>query len=154
MIYKILGEIDVDKLTSELSGFIVPSKGQQMLQGIKGQEDDSYGTGSYTQYKEAESDFIYPIVKDADYLYSLLQQYDMFRTRIMSMSNKHYSWHADGTPRIHIPLISDTETNFMVVEDTVIRMEPGLVYWVDTTRKHTYVNTDTTYRVHIVGCVN
>ena len=153
MVYKILEEIDVDKLLAELSSFIDVNYNQQMLQGLKNQTDHQYGIGSYADYPEKEMDFKYTLIHSADYLNGIMKKNNFFRTRIMTMKNRHYSWHSDATYRIHIPLISNTETNFMVVEDTVIRMTPGYMYWVDTTRKHTYVNTSDEYRIHIVGCV-
>ena len=150
-------EVDVQEIQDEISILLDRFLDQQqlMLQGLEGETDPLYGTGRITDYKQSETDFVHPLWDFLPYTNSVLTQFGMYRSRIMIMTKKVYSWHQDHTPRIHIPIISNPETNFMVVENDVIRMPPdGGVFWVDTTRKHTYVNTSHELRVHIVGCVD
>lgn len=148
-------QVDFDQLMEEIVP-LIDSHGhrqQIMLQSTYGSDDFLYGTGRI-QYPVDEREFNVPFWSSLNYTNQILTSLGMYRSRLMFMRKTVYSWHHDPSPRIHIPLISNTETNFMVIEDEVIRMKPdGSVYWVDTTRKHTYVNTSDELRVHIVGCV-
>lgn len=146
--------IDVEWIIDECSPLINTSFQQIMLQGIVG-KGDQYGTGRITSYEEPETEFNNPL-HDIPYTNSIIKTLGMYRSRLMIMNDKMvYSWHYDPSPRIHIPLISNHETNFMVIEDTVIRMPvKDRAVWVDTTKMHTYVNTSDELRVHIVGCVH
>lgn len=128
------------------------SPGQIMVQGIEGQADPTYGTGRVAGFEHDENDFVHPL-HNTPYLNSLVEKYGMYRTRIMTMDKMCYSWHRDETPRIHIPIYSLHQYNFMVIEDEVIRMPVGHAYWTDTTMMHTFVNTMDQPRTHIVGCV-
>ena len=129
-----------------------PIPGQLMVQGTEGHVDPSYGTGRVAEFEHEEKDFTC-FLHDTPYLNSLVKKYGMYRTRIMTMGKMCYSWHCDETARIHIPVYSLHEYNFMVIENDVIRMPVGDAYWTDTTMMHTYVNTIDTVRTHIVGCV-
>lgn len=151
---QIISNIDVEWILDECRPLIDDSLQQRMLQGIEG-KNDQYGTGRITQYEEPESAFTFPL-HDIPYTNKTLESLGMYRSRLMILNKPMvYSWHYDPSPRIHIPLISNHETNFMVVEDTVIRMPvDDRAIWVDTTRLHTYVNTSGEVRVHIVGCVD
>lgn len=149
-------QIDLDQMMDEIVP-LIDSLGhhqQIMLQSTPNNKDFLYGTGRIDQYPEDEKEFTVPFWSSLEYTNRIMADLGLFRTRLMFMRKMVYSWHRDPSPRIHIPLISNTETNFMVVEDEVIRMKPdGSVYWVDTTLPHTYVNTSNDIRVHIVGGV-
>ena len=146
--------IDVEWIIDECTPLIDPTFQQRMLQGIPG-KDDQYGTGRITAYDEPETEFRHPL-HDIPYTNSILESLGMYRSRLMIMTGKLvYSWHYDPSPRVHIPLISNHKTNFMVVEDTLIRMPVrDRAMWVDTTKMHTYVNAADELRVHIIGCVD
>ena len=149
-------QVDLDQILDEVMPILdgIGSHQQIMLQSTKGSKDYLYGTGRITDYTESEKEFNAPFWSSLTYTNRILEELGLYRTRLMLMRKMVYSWHVDPSPRIHIPLISNHETNFMVVEDEVIRMKPdGGVFWVDTTRPHTYVNTCNDLRVHIVGCV-
>lgn len=149
-------QVDIDQILDEVMPIIdgLSSHQQIMLQSIKGSKDYLYGTGRIANYAEPEKDFNVPFWNSLTYTNQILEDLGLYRARLMIMRKMVYSWHADPSPRVHIPLISNNETNFMVVEDEVIRMKPdGGVFWVDTTLYHTYVNTCDDLRVHIVGCV-
>lgn len=157
MHYELVEKVDLDKLLLEYYNIIKlvgDTKYQQiMIQGCEGISDHQFGTGSLIRSNKKVSEFK-EFLWNTPYLNSLLRRMTAYRSRIMSMNKNTYSWHRDRTHRIHIPLISNTETNFMVVQDEVIRMEPGNMYIVDTTFYHTYVNTSDELRVHIVGCLS
>lgn len=155
MHYELVDKVDLDKLLLEYTSIVEKAGEHQqvMLQGCDGISDHQFGVGTLDQWGKKESDFN-KFLWSTPYLNSLLRQMAACRSRLMSMKKMTYSWHRDRSHRLHIPLISNTETNFMVVQDEVIRMEPGNMYIVDTTVPHTYVNTSNELRVHVVGCLN
>jgi len=91
---------------------------------------------------------------DLPYINSILDEFDMYRTRVLRLNKKScYSLHSDPTPRIHIP-IHTNEHSFFVIDNKVYYLDPGFVWWTDTTKPHTFVNAGYSERIHLVGCVN
>lgn len=87
-------------------------------------------------------------------LYLLVKKYNIHRTRLMCMKSRAaLSWHRDYSKRLHIPLVTSSDS-FMVVEDTKIHIPYGKAHIVDTTLYHTAVNCGLEDRWHIVGCVS
>lgn len=147
---EVIGRFDLEKVLNEISKAGLDTD-QIMLQGIEGQTDKTFGTGSISNYALEEKDFQYSLF-DLPYTNSLLEKYSMVRTRIMTMSSKTcYSYHWDLSSRIHLPLVAN-EDCFFVIEDKVYRTPAdGSVYRVDTTKKHTFVNASFEKRIHIMG---
>ena len=158
--------INLDKILTELDSISELSKHNQvMLQTVQGCTDPLYGTGSLLQdhngtmeervnlVREIEKEFIVPMFRGLVYTNAVLKDLGMYRSRVMIMKPKEcYSYHVDPTPRIHIPLITNADC-FFVIEDEVKRIPAdGNHYYVDTTRKHTFVNASFEKRIHIVGC--
>ena len=150
---EVIGRFDLEKVLNEIrkTGLDID---QIMLQGIEGQTDKTFGTGSITNYALEEKDFECSLF-DLPYTNSLLEKYNMVRTRIMTMSSKKcYSYHWDLSSRIHLPLVANDDC-FFVIEDKVYRTPAdGSVYRVDTTKKHTFVNASFEKRIHIMGIEN
>lgn len=148
-------DIDIDKLKEETYRIMEKAKGhdgQIMLQGIEG-KDWKYGIGRITDYEEKEGAFTH-LLWSAPTINTALHRLGMYRSRLMIRKRSVYSWHQDWSPRMHIPVVSNHEKNFMVIEDEVIRMPAdGRAVWVDTRKFHTYVNTEEVERIHIVGCI-
>lgn len=106
--------------------------------------------------------FTYPIF-DIPYINSIMEELNLSKTRLMVLEQREcYSWHRDFYPRVHIPIITDPEKCFMVVQSKfdpndngeIIRMPAdGNYYFVDTTKHHTAINGSGTVkrRLHIVG---
>ena len=152
--YYVCSKVDIEFIKDEVLSIIDYDYQQMMLQSVPN-GDHQYGVGRLEKYKESEDLFCVPVFPELRYTNEIIKRLRMYRSRIMIMRNGCYSWHADSTPRIHIPIITDIDKCFMVVEDEVIRMPVSEdVYWVDTTREHTFVNTSNDNRVHIVGCVS
>jgi len=87
------------------------------------------------------------------YIESIIKKFKLVRTRINRLKpGTCYIWHKDPSTRIHVPL-EINEGSFMVVADDKIDMKLGYVYEIDTTKMHTAINSGTTDRYHIVGCV-
>ena len=90
---------------------------------------------------------------DLPYTNQLLDQYSLYNCRIMKLVGKEcYTWHRDQTPRVHLPLITNSNCLF-VLEDKAFKMPAGEVWWVDTTKTHTAFNGNRPeyIRYHIVG---
>ena len=81
----------------------------------------------------------------------ILEDYNCYRSRMLTRkSGTCYQWHNDDDYRIHIPIISEPG-NWFAFEDGLKRLEPGYVYLVNTTVKHSFLNGSKTDRIHIVG---
>lgn len=61
--------------------------------------------------------------------------------------------HADTTPRVHIPLITNPQSWFIFKNGMTINLDVGKVYWLDTRREHTAINGSDDWRLHLVGVV-
>ena len=81
---EVIGRFDLEKVLNEISKAGLDTD-QIMLQGIEGQTDKTFGTGSITNYALEEKDFQFSLF-DLPYTNSLLEKYSMVRTRIMTMS--------------------------------------------------------------------
>ena len=94
-----------------------------------------------------------PFFKDSIFE-QLIIKYKLLRTRLMWLSpNTVYSMHSDTTPRVHIPLITNPDCYFVFQRGIVRHLGLGYVYWVDTTKKHTFMNCSNHPRLHLVGVV-
>ena len=151
--------VDTDRLQKEIEDVLGhwPPDGntprQTMLQGLIDQTDVYYGTGRLDTLKHSETEFCHTL-HSTPYINSLLKEFGMHRSRIMIMNRGVYSWHYDPSYRLHIPVLSNHSNNFMVIDDEVHRMPVGSIYFTNTTKMHTYVNTSDETRVHIIGCVD
>jgi len=76
----------------------------------------------------------------------------VFRGRFMLLNYKTcLSMHHDDTPRIHIPIITNPDC-FMVLDKTIITMEVGKAYAVNTRYPHTAINAGKKDRIHLIFC--
>jgi hypothetical protein len=110
-----------------------------------------------TMIVEPHYKYINPNLKDG-YIDQWLQSLDyrVVRLRLMLVHPRTcYSIHSDPYPRIHIPVITNPQCLMCFPDDMVMRHLPadGTSYWVDTTRKHTFINCSEESRVHLVGVV-
>ena len=144
--------IDIDRILLELEK-LPEYKNQIMLQSPAGISDPFVGIGRTTEFDYEEKDFCTPTF-DLPYTNEVIRSLNMFRTRVMRMKKQTcYTYHSDKTPRIHIPIVTH-ENCFFVYEDRVVRCPAnGDTYYVDTTKRHTFVNASIHDRIHIVGCV-
>jgi hypothetical protein len=84
----------------------------------------------------------------------VIEQYKLTRTRLMWVGPfACYSMHKDQTPRIHIPLITNLECYFVFLHGQLTNLKTGHVWWVDTTKPHTFINCSDQHRLHLVGVV-
>lgn len=82
------------------------------------------------------------------------------RTRIFSLDpfSNGYIKHRDRTPRIHVPIVTHEFARFYSYEPEEKRCDfmpaDGTIYFVDTTKMHTFKNLSNIQRIHIVGCIH
>ncbi len=67
-----------------------------------------------------------------------------------SIPRTSLSWHRDPEPRVHIPIITDYG-NMQVIEEEVLHMKVGEVWWADTENYHSQFNGSEVERVHLVA---
>jgi hypothetical protein len=80
----------------------------------------------------------------------------VYRTRIMLSKPKGcYSIHRDYSPRLHLPLVTNKQCNFLLTDPLQMFHLPadGTTTWVDTRRPHTFMNGSTEKRLHLVMIV-
>lgn len=150
---EVIGSADIEKIKAEIGN---ASEGlrQFPLQGAY--ENDFKGARGPIETMEYEEEkYTYPLyIQEMPYIYSLIEQYNLFRTRVLTIPyRQNYAYHQDQTPRIHIPLQSN-EDCMMIVDDQLYRLPAdGSVYRVDTTRYHLALNANLEpfYRIHVVG---
>ena len=156
---KKIGEVDIERIISEFYNKVYNEYSiepeQYSLQGFN--EDDVDGAAGMTgDLKGKEKECTVRLYDNYEYSYSIIEEYKMYRSRLMMLPDKrNYSWHIDYSPRLHIPLITN-DSCFFIIEDKKIHLPAdGGVYWVDTTKWHTFVNANRHpfMRYHIVGCV-
>lgn len=76
------------------------------------------------------------------------------RTRVLSKGLYNCnSWHRDPEPRIHIPIVSNPGSLFIVNHHVTHLPADGSVYFTDTRGYHTALNGGETNRVHLVAAL-
>ena len=63
------------------------------------------------------------------------------------------SWHRDPEPRLHIPIVSNPGSLFIVNHHVTHLPADGSVYFTDTRGYHTALNGGETHRVHVVAAL-
>jgi hypothetical protein len=139
----------------DLINTIGENSSQIICQNLNPDEEDwSTGVGRINEL-EYQDEYLYKFINKSlkgTRLDHYISKHKGFRTRIMIMNPRQcYSIHADPTPRIHIPIVTDDQA-WMIwpYQNVCERMKKGKVYWVDTTKHHTFINGGDTIRIHIV----
>ncbi len=84
----------------------------------------------------------------------LAKRFPIGRTRVLSKGLYNCnSWHRDPEPRLHIPLITNPGSLFVVNHHVTHLPADGSVYFTDTRGYHTALNGGETQRVHIVAAL-
>lgn len=84
----------------------------------------------------------------------LSKRFPIGRTRVLSKGLYNCnSWHRDPEPRLHIPVISNPGSLFVVNHHVTHLPADGSVYFTDTRGYHTALNGGETQRVHIVAAL-
>lgn len=127
---------------------------QQALKISSGVSVDEYIKWKLSQWEHSFK-YLQPSLKGTpidEYLTWL--EVPVHRTRIMLAREKSsYSIHNDLSPRLHLPLVTNTQCNFLFADpplELIHMPADGTTYWVDTRRQHTFINGSTMKRLHIV----
>jgi len=84
----------------------------------------------------------------------LSKRFPIGRMRVLSKGLYNCnSWHRDPEPRLHIPVISNPGSLFVVNHHVTHLPADGSVYFTDTRGYHTALNGGETRRVHIVAAL-
>lgn len=84
----------------------------------------------------------------------LSKRFPIGRTRVLSKGLYNCnSWHRDPEPRLHIPILSNPGSLFVVNHHVTHLPADGSVYFTDTRGYHTALNGGETERVHIVAAL-
>lgn len=84
----------------------------------------------------------------------LKSDYNVYRGRFMMLKYKTcLSMHIDGTPRLHIPIITNPDC-FMVIDNQICKLQAGKAYITNTLLPHTAINAGKKDRTHLVFCVD
>lgn len=137
------------------------SDGQVAIQTDESNIDNWFaGTGkSDARTKDWEHSFCHlqPSLRGSvieDYIKWL--EVPVYRARIMLAREKGcYSIHQDFSPRLHLPLVTNKQCNFLLTDPLQMFHLPadGTTTWVDTRRPHTFMNGSTHKRLHLVMIV-
>ena len=84
----------------------------------------------------------------------LVARFPIGRMRVLSKGLYNCnSWHRDPEPRLHIPVISNPGSLFVVNHHVTHLPADGSVYFTDTRGYHTALNGGESHRVHIVAAL-
>ena len=84
----------------------------------------------------------------------LVKRFPIGRTRVLSKGLYNCnSWHRDPEPRLHIPVITNPGSLFVVNHHVTHLPADGSVYFTDTRGYHTALNGGETNRVHVVAAL-
>lgn len=84
----------------------------------------------------------------------LKKRFPIGRMRVLSKGLYNCnSWHRDPEPRLHIPIITNPGSLFLVNHHATHLPADGSVYFTDTRGYHTALNGGETQRVHIVAAL-
>lgn len=120
--------------------------------------DDSYAE---VTREEAVDEFAFtefvPTFEDTYFRYvheELSRRFPIGRMRVLSKGLYNCnSWHRDPEPRLHIPIITNPGSLFIVNHHATHLPADGSVYFTDTRGYHTALNGGETNRVHIVAAL-
>lgn len=84
----------------------------------------------------------------------LKKRFPIGRTRVLSKGLYNCnSWHRDPEPRLHIPVVTNPGSLFVVNHHVTHLPADGSVYFTDTRGYHTALNGGDTRRVHVVAAL-
>ena len=84
----------------------------------------------------------------------LTKRFAIGRMRVLSKGIYNCnSWHRDPEPRLHIPIVTNPGSLFLVNHHATHLPADGSVYFTDTRGYHTALNGGETNRVHIVAAL-
>lgn len=155
---KILRDIDISSLLTyykKIEDLIqwtdYGHKGKQAGLQYKKEEDD--WASAVGKHRDNNLDYhnLNPFFKDTEFE-NIINEYNIVRTRLMWVNPYAcYSMHQDQTPRLHIPLITNSNCYFVFKHAKPVNLAIGNIYRVETRVPHTFINCSEFPRLHFVG---
>jgi hypothetical protein len=119
--------------------------------------NDVDGLESIGLYNCVEKDFnvINKNFKNTEFE-KIINNFNLIRSRILIMNKKScYSIHHDYSWRLHMPIKTNSKCLFYFPDhEKHFNLEEGKVYKVNTTQKHTFLNSSFEERIHFIGCID
>lgn len=116
---------------------------------IEEPREDFVDEATFSEFNPAFADTYFKTVWQA-----LTARFPIGRMRILSKGLYNCnSWHRDPEPRLHIPIISNPGSLFIVNHHVTHLPADGSVYFTDTRGYHTALNGGEAHRVHIVAAL-
>lgn len=142
---------NINKLLAEIE--MLPEWGEQIsLQGIPGNTDHFQSCGKFMEISRPETDYTEPLFPELTYLNFVIADLGLARARLMRLEPRFcYTWHADPSPRVHVPLITNPGALFILENEAFHMPADGSFYVVDTRKNHTALNGGKEDRIHLVG---
>ena len=113
----------------------------------------AYSNASVTEYDNSPLLDVAPTIRAAiDWFQCGIQTVRLMRLTPGSIIKEHFDYDLAaewGTARIHIPITTNPQVEFMV-NRVPIAMEPGSVWYLRLSDPHSVANRGTTDRVHLV----
>lgn len=160
----IIGTVDIEQIINQYSAIEaeigwaeMPPKGKQA--GLQYADETSENlwaesTGKFISLVNPEPKYkhLNPLLSGTIFE-EIIKEHKLVRTRFMWLNGMScYSMHRDMSPRIHIPIITNSACYFVFKEDrTIEHMPAGNVYSVDTRKLHTFMNCSPEPRLHLIG---
>jgi hypothetical protein len=142
-------------LEDKITWFDYKPKGRQCAVQYNPEDPDMWmsGVGRLTVPDERVYSKLNPLF-EGTLIGKLVQQYSMFRARLMWVGPKTcYSMHKDKTRRIHIPIITNPASYLVLADFPPVHIFAGYAWGVDTRLYHTVMNCSDEPRLHLVGVV-
>ena len=115
--------------------------------------EDPWSSAVGTQRHESEYTILNPFFKNTLFE-NIINDYNLIRTRFMWVNPYScYSMHTDSTYRIHVPIITNPQCFFVFKKGIIQHLSVGVVYRINTTKQHTFMNCSDTPRLHLIGCI-
>jgi len=159
-LYKLTNFKNLKQEILDLISKVQPEDNQIICQGLDITSVEWFkGTGRIEELEikeEKKYQYIHPHLTGTE-LEKIIKNHNGFRTRIMTMPPRQcYSIHADPTPRIHIPIVTNDQC-WMIwpTKSKCFQLKEEIVFWTDTRIPHTFINgSKDEHRVHVVMCID
>jgi len=142
------------KLEENIQWLESGKKGRQSALQYKLGEDIWFSGTGVNKGQELKYTELNPFFKDTIFE-EIIKKYNLKRSRFMWLGPMScYSMHRDSTPRLHIPLITNTQCFFVFKQGIVQHMPAGFTYKVNTLEPHTFINCSEELRLHFIGVLD
>lgn len=158
---KEIGKFDVElfyceykKIEPQIIWGYESTKGSQAALQYREGEDIWKGAVDRSKGNEREYNIINPIFKNTIFE-AIIIEYNLKRTRFMWLNGfSCYSVHRDLTPRIHLPICTNSQSFLIFKNSQMENLKAGIVYYADTRNFHTAMNGSDERRLHLIGATD